>query len=178
METQVQSSPLMAFAKGNLDAFEVLFRETQREVYRWILRIVRDAAVAEELTLEAFWRAYRAHAHFDPSRNFGAWVRRIATNVAIDHVKRAPRPTEELIDVAAPEQGDAAVQRDTREHVRKAFQALPVKLRIPALLALVEDMPQREIAEAMEISEAAVKARVFRATQLLRKKLTQMGITP
>ncbi len=177
METLAQNAPLVEFARGDLDAFEALFRDSQREVYRWIVRIVRNPAVAEELTIETFWRVYKSHAHFDPNRSFQGWVRRIATNVAITYVKRAPQYVE-LHDVVPPPGQDVAVQHDNREHILKAFYALPAKLRIPALLALVEETPQSEIAEALGISEAAVKARIFRATRLLRKKLTKMGITP
>ena len=117
MEAMVDSSPLVQFAKGDLDAFEALFRGSEREVYRWILRIVRDPAAAEDLAIETFWRVYKAHAHFDPSRNFGSWVRRIATNVAVTHLKRLPRPTLELVDAVAPVARDGAVQRETAERI-------------------------------------------------------------
>jgi len=78
---------LERFALGDLEAFEILFREFQGEVYRCTYRIVRDSATAEDLTLEAFWRIYRARARFDPSRSFKSWARRIATNLALDHLK-------------------------------------------------------------------------------------------
>ncbi|MCL4523629.1 MAG: hypothetical protein M1453_07875 [Acidobacteria bacterium] len=74
---------LEQFVHGNLDAFEALFRQFQREVYGWILRIVRDPAAAEEITVETFWRIYRSHGRFDPAHSFGAWARRIATNAAL-----------------------------------------------------------------------------------------------
>jgi len=178
METLADNAALVRFAKGDLAAFETLFRESQHNVYRWILRIVRDPEAAKDLTIETFWRIHKAHARFDPTRSFEAWARRIATNVAIGHLKRSRVATTELGDVAAPTKPDSAVQRDNRERIRRAFQSLPVKLRVPALLALVEETPQDEIAQALGISQSAVKSRVYRATQLLREKLTQMGITP
>ncbi len=55
------------FAQGDLGAFEELFRAYQRNVYRWVARIVRDHGIAEDLTVEAFLRMYRAHARFDPN---------------------------------------------------------------------------------------------------------------
>ena len=74
---------LERFARGDLDAFESLFRQYQSLVFGWVLRIVRNRASAEELTLETFWRMYRARARFDVSRgNCAGWLRRIATNVA------------------------------------------------------------------------------------------------
>ena len=68
---------LERFVRGDLDAFEILFRQFQPEVYGWILRIVRNKSAAEDLILEAFWRVYKARARFDPTRPFGAWARRL-----------------------------------------------------------------------------------------------------
>jgi RNA polymerase sigma-70 factor (ECF subfamily) len=77
---------LERFSRGDPGAFETLFRQFQKDVYGWIVRIVRDPDAAEDLTVETFWRIHRAHARFDSSRSFGAWARRIATNVAFDHL--------------------------------------------------------------------------------------------
>lgn len=166
------------FAGGDLNAFEVLFRQYQAEVYGWVVRIVRDPGAAEDLTIETFWRIYRAHARFDPKRSFGAWARRIATNAALDHLK-AVRQEQSLPDSLPDRQRpDAAVQQDVRQRTARAFSELPAKLRVVATLALIEEQPHKEIAEAMGISVGAVKLRVFRAVRLLRKKLEQQGIKP
>lgn len=173
-----QSELLRQFAHGDLEAFETLFRQFQGEVYRGMMRMVRDPGVAEELTVETFWRIYRAHARFDPRRGFGAWARRIATNAALDYLKVA-RPQVALEqDLAAPEPLNPGVQRDIRERTQQAFRQLPVKLQIAARLALIEERPYQEIADALGISVGAVKLRVFRATRLLRKQLKKMGIEP
>src|SRR6266436_9868113 len=103
---------LRQFSHGDLDAFEALFRSHQNEVYGWIVRIVRDPAAAEDLTLETFWRIYRAHARFDPARSFGAWARRIATNVAIDHLKSARHEVELRNDIRAPTEIDPGAQAE------------------------------------------------------------------
>ena len=77
MEVLEQPAELLRdFARGDLGAFETLFREYQGEVFRWIVRIVRDPGIAEDLTIETFWRIHKAHARFDPDRSFGAWARR------------------------------------------------------------------------------------------------------
>ena len=78
---------LERFAQGELEAFETVFRQFQGEVFGWIVRIVRDPGIAEDLTVETFWRIYQARSRFDPTRSFGAWARRIATNVALDYLK-------------------------------------------------------------------------------------------
>lgn len=163
-------------------AFETLFRQHQRAVYGWILRIVRNPATAEELTVETFWRIYQAHARFDPARGFEGWARRIATHAALDWMRTA-RPGRELLteamgEVAAPEAADPAVTAEIRQKTALAFGRLPPKLRIAATLAVVEELPQKEVAEALGISVAAVKLRVFRALRLLRNDLKRQGIAP
>jgi RNA polymerase sigma-70 factor, ECF subfamily len=167
---------LQRFAAGDLDAFESLFRQYQRDVYRWVMRIVRDPAVAEDLTVEAFWRAHRAHGGFHPEANFAAWLRRIATNLALDHLRRK-RPYVELPkDFAAEQKPDSAVQQQTRLALRKAFAELPPRLRVVAQLGLVEDETHAEIAEALGISASAARTRMFRAVRVLRKKLQRLGV--
>jgi RNA polymerase sigma-70 factor (ECF subfamily) len=188
MELFEQPPKLLAqFAAGELDAFETLFRHFQGEVFRWIVRIVRDPAAAEDLTIETFWRIYRARARFQPERSFGAWARRIATNVALDYLKTARPREEQFAESLRPESApdprtvnpaiqnpgiqNPATQRELRERTQLAFQQLPAQLRAVAALALIEECPHAEIAEALNISTAAVKSRLFRAVRLLRKKL-------
>ena len=169
---------LERFAQGELEAFETVFRQFQGEVFGWIVRIVRDPGIAEDLTVETFWRVYRARSRFDPTRSFGAWARRIATNVALDYLKTV-RPevslTEEQAQVAP---NDPAIQRDIRERIEQSFLHLPAKLQVVARLALIEQQTYEEISQAVGISVGAVKSRVFRAVRLLRRKLKRMGIEP
>jgi len=173
---------LLAFRQGSLNAFEALFRQHQRAVYGWILRIVRNPATADELIVETFWRIYRAHARFEPSRGFEGWARRIATHAALDWMRSVRTEhaltTELTIDPPAPANGDPAVSAEIRQKIALAFQRLPPKLRIAAVLAVVEEQPHKEVAEALGISVAAVKLRVFRALRLLRKDLERQGIRP
>ena len=168
---------LERFAAGDLEAFEALFRQHQNEVYRWTARIVRDSGAAEDLTVETFWRIYRARERFDPAAgNFCAWARRIATNAALDHLRRARKETELPEDYPAPPRSDPAERGELRGHLRRAFLELPAKYRLVATLALIEGEPYNEIAEAAGISVALVKVRVFRAVRMLRKKLSSLGL--
>ncbi len=177
-----ESSVLTAFQQGSIDAFETLFRLHQHTVFSWALRIVRSPSAAEDITVETFWRIHRAHARYQPSRSFEAWARTIATHAALDWL-RAQKPDREsqpdlLEGLPAPHITDPAVSADIREKTAAAFRRLPPKLRIAAVLAVVEELPHKQIAESLGISIAAVKVRVFRALRLLRKDLQQQGITP
>ena len=161
------------FAAGDLVAFEALFREYQGPVYGWIMRIVRDRGAAEDLTVETFWRAWNARARFDPTRSFGAWLRRIASNLALNHLKRRGAAGFSLPDggmnATAPQ--NPAIEGETRAAIARAFGELPPKLQAAATLALIEEQPYSEIAAGLGISVNGVKSRVFRAVRILRKKL-------
>lgn len=164
------------FARGDRDAFEELFRQFQGEVYRWVVRIVRDRGIAEDLTVESFWRMHRAHARFDPTKPFGAWARRIATNLALDHLRQTKRE-QALVDEPADAiagRTNPGLQRETRERIAAAFERLAPKLRVVARLSLIEEVPHREIAKALGISEGAVRVRLFRATRILRQELKEL----
>jgi RNA polymerase sigma factor (sigma-70 family) len=203
------------FARGDISALEALFRAHQADVYRWCLRIVREHAAAEDLTMDAFHRAWRSHATFDPGKSFGAWIRRIATNLALDHLRAAKRNVPLMIDrggavagggadaqrdvsrmasdheaaaLVAAQAGvgvmrhlavggaaeNPAMVRERREQIAAAFAELSPKLRVVATLAIVEDLPYAEIADALGISEAAARVRAHRAMEFLREKLKHM----
>jgi len=177
MSDSLERDVLDRFVQGDQRAFEGLFRQYEGDVYRWIVRVTRDASAAEDVLVEAFWRAYRGRACFDSSRSFGAWMRRIATNAALDHLKRARRHARRsasdslMMPTAVP---DAALT----ESVALAFRRLPPKLQIVATLALVEEQPYADIADALNVPIGTVKSRVFRAVRALRKELARLGIRP
>jgi RNA polymerase sigma factor (sigma-70 family) len=177
----VPETVLDRFRHGDIDAFETLFREHQRSIYGWILRIVRDTAAAEDLTVESFLRMHRACARFDSARPFLPWARRIATRLALDWLRA--RPPESELDAAAvalPASlvADPGVAAEIRLKTAQAFARLPPRLRIAAILSLVEEEPHKDVAAALGISVTAAKLRVFRAVRLLRKDLERQGITP
>jgi RNA polymerase sigma-70 factor (ECF subfamily) len=168
---------LRRFVQGDRDAFEALFRQHQVEVYRWAVRIVRDPGGAEDVVIEAFFRAFRSHARFDADRPFAPWIRRIATNVARDHLRAVRRQREvEAVDrdlVASP-----APDGDLTKAVARALRRLSPRLQVVATLALVEQRPYAEIADALDVPVGTVKSRVSRATRALRRELARLGITP
>ena len=181
MKDEPDRELLRRFAHGDREAFERLFRQFEREVYRWIVRIVREPEAAEDAVIEAFWRAYRGRARFDPARSFGAWMRRIATNCAIDQLNAGRRRKWFPLDVGrVPPNTGAAFggpgDPDVADHIRRAFASLPPKLRVVATLALIEELPQAEIAEALGVPIGTVKSRLFRATRELRDALIRLGV--
>jgi len=169
---------LNRFRQGDVDAFETLFRQFQSEVYGWIVQVVRDPGIAEDLTMETFWRIHKARKRFDTGKSFGAWARRIATNLAIDHVRWRRPEKELLVEPPAVEMPDSVLRQETRERIERAFSRLPAKLQATAFLALVEEQPYEEIASALGKPVGVIRTRVFRAVRQLRKQLERMGVKP
>ena len=169
---------LRRFVEGDVAAFETIFREAEPDIYRWLLRMVRDPAIAEDLVIETFWRVYRSRATFDWTQSFQAWARRIATNVARDHLRRRPREVGLPQSLSTPPQPDPAVSQDIARKVRQAIAALPPRHRIVVVLALVNEVPYSEIADALGLPVGTVKSRVFHAVRRLRRRLRQLGIEP
>src|SRR3954467_2378553 len=167
---------LSRFVKGEQAAFEQLFRLYETEVYGWIMRIVRDASAADDVLVDAFWRAYRGRARFDPTRSFGAWMRRIATNAALDELRSVRQRRWRRADDTLPAR--RAADPDLNDAIDLAFRRLPPDLRAIAALALIEEEPYANIADALDIPIGTVKSRVFRATRFLREELARLGVKP
>jgi RNA polymerase sigma-70 factor (ECF subfamily) len=168
---------LERFVDGDPEAVEALYRRHEREAYGWILRIVRDPAAAEDVLVESFWRAFRARARFDTNRPFGAWLRRIATRAALDHLRTVRRRGEQHlgeVDPPAQKGEDLAA----RQAITRAFRRLPAKLQVVATLALIEELPYQEIAGALDLPLGTVKSRLSRANRRLREELSRQGIRP
>lgn len=175
MPDEPDADLLERFVGGDQEAFESLFRQFERDVYGWIVRIVRDAGRAEDALVKAFWRAYRGRARFDTTRSFGAWMRRIATNAALDQLRAARRHALRP-GFDTPRSAPGPASDDLRESIQIAFRRLPPKLQIVAVLALVEEQSYAEIANALELPIGTVKSRVFRATRALKQELAGTGI--
>ena len=178
MPDEIDPVLLTRFVAGEEAAFETLYRRFHRDAYGWIVRIVRDPAAAEDVLVDTFWRAYRSRARFDPDRSFGAWLRKIATNAALDELQRLRRVSQQSSDVDRFQSQDSAVHdTELREAVRLAFRRLPPKLYVVAVLALVEDRPHSEIARELGLPLGTVKSRVHRATNALRAELGRLGVS-
>ena len=104
-------------------------------------------------------------------------MRRIATNVALDHL-RASRPLARWLAADDRMPAPADPDRGLADALALAFERLPPRLRIVATLALIEEQPYTQIAEALDLPVGTIKSRVSRAIQSLRKELARLGIQP
>ncbi len=148
-----------------------LFERHHAEVYAYLCRMVRDAAWAEDLAQETFLRAFEARASLSQVENRRAWLYRVATNLALNALKRRHRfawlPWQ-AAERRSPRH-DVAEAVASRSAVEAALAALPAGLRAPLLLYAHEEMSVAEVAQALGLSEGAAKMRLLRARRLFRQ---------
>ncbi|KZY98584.1 MULTISPECIES: RNA polymerase sigma factor RpoE [Thalassolituus] len=171
--------------KGDRRAFDLLVVKYQHRILSLVGRFVSDHAEAQDVTQEAFIKAYRALPSFRGDSQFYTWMYRIAVNTAKNHLISRGRktPTQDIdLDDAAyfadeanmkdVETPDGLLQRDQlRKVVFDAIEDLPDELRRAVTLRELEGLSYEEIAEAMNCPIGTVRSRIFRAREAIEKKM-------
>jgi RNA polymerase sigma-70 factor (ECF subfamily) len=160
---------------GDRQAFAALVEHYWARVCRWLCALTRSAHTAEDLTQEAFLKAWAALNTFEPGTNFRAWLFRIAGNAFFD-TQRGPRgvaPQALTPDHASKEPGpvQVALTKEIQVLLDAAIARLPVGFRAALLLRVQEGFSCREIAKALDLTEKTARWRVFKARQLLMEDL-------
>jgi len=180
---------LLARARdGDTRSYGDLVRSHQDRIYGLIFRLVRDPGLAEELTQDAFVRAFRNLGRFRGEARFATWVYRIAVNLCHDHRdSRAAQGKSRERSLDAPEWGgkelpgkvtrpDQAVEIvEVARDFRAGLEALEPKYREAFLLRHQEGLSYDEIAEVFEISKTNAKVRVHRAREMILESLRERG---
>ena len=173
---------MLAFRAGDTAAFDALFRRWSGPLLRYLERMLRDAAGAEELVQEVFLRVHRARDRYLPTARFSTWLYRIATHLAWNELRRPRRREphrsrdEEGGPVLVSDDAPADAVADARRlgaRVERELATLPGKQRAALCLTAVEGLSYAEVALALEVSEQAVKALVHRARSALALRLRE-----
>lgn len=172
--------------RGDKHAFELLVIKYQRRLQRLISRFVRDAAEAEDVTQEAFIKAYRALPGFRGDSAFYTWLYRIGINTAKNYLvalgRRAPTSSQYnfgededfeevslLQDVSTPE--NELMSKQVVEVVNSSLSQLPDDLRTALTLREIEGLSYEEISEVMSCPIGTVRSRIFRAREIIATNL-------
>jgi RNA polymerase sigma-70 factor (ECF subfamily) len=172
--------------RGDKHAFELLVAKYQRRLGRLISRFVRNASEAEDVTQDAFIKAYRALPAFRGDSAFYTWLYRIGINTAKNHLvaqgRRAPTSTpfdtdeaedfedaSLLHEVATPE--NELMSKQVVDVVNSSLQELPDDLRTALTLREIEGLSYEEIAEVMNCPIGTVRSRIFRAREAIAANL-------
>jgi len=171
---------------GDQHAFDLLVGKYQRKLGRLLSRFIRDAAEVEDVSQEAFIKAYRALPSFRGDSAFYTWLYRIGINTAKNYLvsqgRRAPTTTEfdndeaetfedasQLRDINTPE--SLLLSKQIGQTVNSAMDALPEELRTAIVLREIEGMSYEEIASIMDCPIGTVRSRIFRAREAVAAKL-------
>jgi RNA polymerase sigma-70 factor (ECF subfamily) len=172
--------------RGDKHAFELLVSKYQRKLARLLSRFIRDATEVEDVTQEAFIKAYRALPSFRGDSAFYTWLYRIGINTAKNYLvalgRRAPTTTEidseeaegfedgdQLRDLNTPE--NQMMSRQVAETVNQTLEELPEELRTAITLREIEGLSYEDIANIMNCPIGTVRSRIFRAREAISEKL-------
>ena len=163
-------------ASGSRAAFHELYQRYASRVRALAVRMLGDAHLANDLMQDVFARAWASVRTVDPSRKFGAWLIRIATNRVVDELKRRRRWTALIEDDRIPDEAPrpelVVLRREELSRIREALGRVPEGPRLVLLLVFQEQMPYEEVADTLGISVNLVRVRLFRGLRWLQGELS------
>ena len=167
------------------DELEALVRQYARLVYRVTFSVLRHHQDAEDAVQETFVRVLRQGEKLEQVRTPKTWLARIAWRVAIDRRQKSAAPANEValeelshagVELMAADDSahDTVLAAETGKMVEHLIAGLPEKLRAPLVLSTIDEMSTAEVGEILQLGEAAVRSRIFRAREILRDKLAAL----
>jgi RNA polymerase sigma-70 factor (ECF subfamily) len=167
--------------RGDERAFSLIVKAYEQPVFNYVLRLVGDRALAEDLTQEVFLRVYQGLPGFSLRSRFTTWLFQVTKNRALDELRameRRPRAVVCLDDIPPLEVIDQPFERtEAIDAVWRAVQALSVDLKMALLLRDVVGLSYTEIADSLEITLATVKWRIYKAREEVAAALAREGVT-
>ena len=167
--------------RGDERAFAIIVRTYETAVFNYVLRLVRDRSLAEDLTQEVFLRIYQGLPKFSLRSRFTTWMFQVTKNRVLDELRsleRRPRSLMSIEDAPPLEVYDPPYERvETIDALWRAVEELNVDLKMALLLRDVVGMSYAEIADALEITLATVKWRIYTARDEVQLALAREGIT-
>lgn len=153
---------------GDRDAFAALFDRFQTPIVNYLYRVVGDWEVANDLAQDTFLKAYQALARTEPDLQIAPWLYRIATNTALDTLRRRKRitwvPFLEEFEPPAPG-GDPGSTVPNQDAVHRALQQIPADQRVALVLHLHQGLSYKEIGSMLGVAPNLVAVRVFRGRE-------------
>ena len=178
--TQPDHGVLRKAQRGDERAFTLIVRAYETPVYNYVMRLVGDRALAEDLTQEVFLRVFQGLPKFSLRSKFTTWLFQVTKNRVLDELRateRRPRAVVDLDDIPPLEVLDAPFERlEAIDAVWRAVERLSVDLKMALLLRDVVGLSYSEIADSLEVTLATVKWRIWKAREDVQLALAQEGI--
>ncbi len=167
--------------RGDERAFSIILRAYETPIYNYIVRLVGDRTLAEDLTQEVFLRVFQGLPKFSERCLFTTWLFQVTKNRVLDELRaneRRPRTLVAIEDIPPLEVVDAPFERiEAIDAVWRAVQELNVDLKMALLLRDVVGLSYTEIADSLEVTLATVKWRIYKAREEVQLALAREGIT-
>lgn len=173
--------------KGDALAFRIIVKRYKEPLTNYIYRILNDYETAIDISQEVFIRVFRKASSYQPLAAFSTWIYRIATNLAINEIRRRKKgytvslfvrsnTTDEDFEMQLPDKSvsspeEKSIQIQLQRQVREALDTLPVKYKVPLLLRELQGHSYDEIAKIIGIPQGTVKSRINRGRAILKRKL-------
>jgi RNA polymerase sigma-70 factor (ECF subfamily) len=166
--------------RGDERAFALIVRAYELPVYNYVLRLVGDRSLAEDLTQEVFLRAYQGLPSFSLRCRFTTWLFQVTKNRVLDElraIERRPKSAGALENMAPLEILDAPMERvEAIDSLWRAVESLNVDLKMALLLRDVVGLSYNEIADSLEITLATVKWRIYKAREEVQLAMGREGV--
>jgi len=179
--TQPDPGVLRKAQRGDERAFTLIVRTYETPVYNYVLRLVGDRVLAEDLTQEVFLRVFQGLPKFSLRSKFTTWLFQVTKNRVLDELRaneRRPRLSVALDDIPPLEVVDAPLENvEAMEAVWRSVGELTPDLKMALLLRDVVGLSYTEIADSLEITLATVKWRIYKAREEVQLALAREGIT-
>lgn len=175
--------------QGSEAAYSKLLKKYRKSVYYMLLKMVNNPDDAEDLTQEAFAKAFSSLEKFDPRYAFSTWLFRIATNNCIDYIRKKRIQTISIDTPYENEDGDSMsfdirdpdltpsevmLKEQRKEYLQMAVERLPLKYQKLVDLRYFQELSYEEVSKELELPLGTVKAQLFRARELLNQELSHM----
>jgi RNA polymerase sigma-70 factor (ECF subfamily) len=176
-EEQQLIALMIAYQKGDADAFSGLYEALKRPLIRYLCTFVRNQTTAEDLLQESFLQLHRARQTYTPPRPVRPWVYAITRHVALMHLRTMRRrkeimPDEDLPEVPVPPEMDQLADRAT---VQRLLGALPRAAQEVLILHHLLGMSFEEVGAIVGISPGTAKVRAHRALKKVRQRVIEEG---
>ena len=167
--------------RGDERAFSLILRAYETPVFNYVLRLVGDRALAEDLTQEVFLRVFQGLPGFSLRSKFTTWLFQVTKNRVLDELRaseRRPRSVCTIEDVAPLEVLDQPFERlEAIDALWRAIEGLTVDLKMALLLRDVVGLSYNEIADSLEVTLATVKWRIYKAREEVQIALVREGVS-
>ena len=175
---------LLGFQKGEKQAFEAIFNRFKGPIMSFVMGMVRNQSLAEDLTQEVFFKAFRAHERYEKKAKFSTWLWSIARNTCIDHYRKTKNEgqlnlsnfgeddssrqfIEETVEAPLSNPESELLNRSEIKDVEDCLGRMKTQYREALMLRLFEESSYEEMSQKLDVTVSLVKTHLFRARKML-----------